>query len=160
HAQTISDPKWQAFRWIGTTSLHTDDFVKEALVDPGDPTKGTIAEGFTGTDIDAAPDTVEYKKLRAAYNEAHGRPNHTELSVPFANAYDAAMLVALAIAQAGGVGSRERLRDALVAVADERAGDIAFGPTDYEGAILAIARGAPINYQGASGPLEFDPTGV
>jgi branched-chain amino acid transport system substrate-binding protein len=159
-AETKGDPSWARFRFIGTTSLHTDDFLKESLVDPGDPSKGSEAEGFVGADIDVAPETPEYAKFRVAYNDFMHRAPDTPPPNLVANAFDAAMLVALAIERAAGVSSRERLRDALVDVANAAPGDVTVGPTDLADALRALRRGASIDYKGASGEIEFDAFGV
>jgi ABC-type branched-subunit amino acid transport system substrate-binding protein len=159
-AQTSADPSWASFRFVGTTSLHTADFLKEALIDPGDPSKGSLAEGFVGADIDGTPPTAEYAKFRVAYNDYFHLPSDAPPPNLVANAFDAGILVALAIERAGGVASRERLRDALIDVANAAPGDVTVGPTDFPDALRALRRGASIDYKGASGAIEFDPYGV
>ena len=89
------------------------------------------------------------ERYAATYNTSAEKPYVT-------NAYDATMLLALAIERAGSV-DRTKIRDALrmVAVAPGEPME----PGDWAKAKAAIDAGQDINYFGASGPLEFDDAG-
>lgn len=73
-----------------------------------------------------------------------------------AEAYDATMLVALAIEKAGST-DRKAIRDVLRTVANAP-GEVV-GPGDWAKARKLIAEGKDINYEGAAGPHEFDDAG-
>jgi ABC-type branched-subunit amino acid transport system substrate-binding protein len=72
------------------------------------------------------------------------------------SAYDAAMIMALAIEKAG-VAEGPAIRDALREVAN--APGEAVGPGDFAKAKELIAAGTDINYEGAAGSHEFDENG-
>jgi branched-chain amino acid transport system substrate-binding protein len=76
---------------------------------------------------------------------------------PFvANGYDATFLLALAIEQAGSA-DRAKIAEALRAVANPPGTVIR--PGEWSVAKEAIAAGEDINYEGASGPVDFDENG-
>jgi branched-chain amino acid transport system substrate-binding protein len=72
------------------------------------------------------------------------------------NAYDAAMIMALAIEQAGSADGTA-IRDALREVANAP-GEVV-GPGDFAKAKELIAAGTAINYEGAAGSHDFDENG-
>ncbi len=71
------------------------------------------------------------------------------------NSYDAAFLIAAALEKTGG--SREGLSQALRDVASAP-GEVVL-PGEWKKAVELIKAGTDINYEGASGPLEFDANG-
>ena len=73
-----------------------------------------------------------------------------------AQGYDAAFLLALALEKAGSA-EREGLNEALREVANEP-GEVVL-PGEWEKAKKLIADGQDINYEGATGSLEFDDNG-
>ena len=76
---------------------------------------------------------------------------------PFiANGYDATFLIALAIEKAGAA-DRAKIGEALRAVANPPG--IVIRPGEWSEAKEAIAAGDDINYEGASGPVDFDENG-
>ena len=105
----------------------------------------------TLTLVDPAPDTPQFAEFRKMYFALF--PKETTLARNTANTYDAAMLLLLAMAQAGGSENRVRLRNALFEVSRE--GE-AFGPAEIPEAITAIRNGVNIDYKGASGNVDFD----
>jgi branched-chain amino acid transport system substrate-binding protein len=66
------------------------------------------------------------------------------------------MLIALAIQHMGEL-NREGMPEALRAVANAPGEEV--GPGDWARAVELLAAGEDINYQGASGPIEFDEAG-
>jgi branched-chain amino acid transport system substrate-binding protein len=109
-------------------------------------------EGMFGT----GPASADSRGLQA-FAEAFRRANPTlDPAAPFAaEAYDAAMLLALAV-QAGGA-EPGAIRRQLRAVANGP-GE-AVGPGDFARARDLLSRGMGVDYGGASGPLEFDEAG-
>lgn len=73
-----------------------------------------------------------------------------------AHAYDAAFMMALAI-EAAGSADRSRIPAALRSIAGPK-GTLIY-PGEFAKAKALIKQGARINYEGASGPLDFDAAG-
>ena len=67
-------------------------------------------------------------------------------------------VIALAIEKAGSTDSA-KVRDALRSVANAPGEIIGPGVSEFKRAIQLIGDGKDINYQGASGPIEFDDAG-
>ncbi|HET7409647.1 MAG TPA: ABC transporter substrate-binding protein [Paracoccaceae bacterium] len=116
---------------IGADNLRGNIWVTQAASDPDNPGYGRFAETYQETGYDP----------RALW-AAHG--------------YDAAFLMALAIEKAGSTDGRA-IADALTQL-NEPDGE-AVGPTEWEKAKALIAEGTPIDYQGASGSVDFDENG-
>ena len=154
-AKTPSD--WTRFAWYGTTTLHSADFLDKSRVDRSTPTP-SFAEGFMGADVDTAPTTAEYADFRFAYNAAA----RTSGDAPnlSAQAFDAIVLLALALEYAGSAHDRVAIRDGIYAVSRDGERIPAFGPGTIGDALRAAHRGKVINYQGASGGIELDEHGV
>ncbi|MEQ9255489.1 MAG: ABC transporter substrate-binding protein, partial [Alphaproteobacteria bacterium] len=97
-------------------------------------------------------DSEAYQRFAQAFTAAGGDPQS-----PFvAHGYDAAFLMALAIQKAGSA-DRSLIAAALREVANAP-GEIVL-PGEWEKARALIAAGTDINYQGASGDIEFDANG-
>ncbi len=111
-------------------------------------------EGMFGT----GPGTAATPERRAAYEAAFRRANAAmDPGAAFvAQAYDAAYVIALAI-QAGNSADRASIRRSLRAVAN--APGEAVGPGEWARARQLLGAGTKINYEGASGPIEFNATG-
>jgi branched-chain amino acid transport system substrate-binding protein len=73
-----------------------------------------------------------------------------------AHAYDAAFMLALAI-EAAGVADKRKVSDGLRAVAGPK-GSVIY-PGEFAKARQLIKQGVRINYEGASGPVDFDAAG-
>lgn len=103
----------------------------------------------------AAGNSPAYQRFLQAYVRATGAvpSSNTE------NTYDAVYLIALALAQ-GGSNDRASVLTHLRAVSrSDSASPVAVGPGDFALALAAIASGADIDYQGASGAIDFDAAG-
>jgi len=116
---------------IGAENLKDNYMVTQAAADPENESYKLFAEAFKGTGMDPA----------APY-ASHG--------------YDATFLVALAIEKAGSA-DRTKIAAALREVANAP-GEI-IRPGEWEKAKKLIAEGKDINYEGASGPVDFDAKG-
>jgi branched-chain amino acid transport system substrate-binding protein len=104
------------------------------------------------TQAAADPESAGYKLFVADIEKAGIPP-----AAPYVSqGYDATFLVALAIEKAGSA-DRAKIKDALRAVANPPGTVI--GPTEWAKAKKAIAAGEDINYEGASGSLDFDDNG-
>ena len=113
-------------------------------------------EGVRGTSA-GSPASAENRAFTAAYVEAHGAsvPTHPLT----AQTYDAAALIALAAAQAGSTTDPEAIRDALRSVANPPGEVVGPGVRGIAHALALVAEGKDINYEGASGPVDFDENG-
>ncbi|MBO6933759.1 MAG: ABC transporter substrate-binding protein [Deltaproteobacteria bacterium] len=134
--------------WIGSDGLKDPGFPTAA----GDP---SFVEGVIGTAPIVEPDTRSANAFAASYEVTYGeRPG-----IFGGNQYDAMILLALAIQKAGTTDGTA-VRDALYQVANRDAGE----PTMISGQI-AQALGAleepegDIDYEGASGSVDLDPSG-
>ncbi|MEM7169784.1 MAG: ABC transporter substrate-binding protein [Pseudomonadota bacterium] len=116
---------------IGADNLRDNIMVTQAASDDQDASYGSFAESFTAAGYDPA----------APY-AAHG--------------YDATFLIALAIEKAGSA-DRSKIGPALREVSNGEGTVIR--PGEWEKAKAAIAAGEPINYEGASGIVDFDENG-
>lgn len=114
---------------------------------------GEFLEGSVGTVPQALRDTDAYTNFESAYEEAYGEvPPKPYIDT----AYDAAMVMALAIEQAGSTEGTA-VRDALRQVANGPGTEIY--PGEWAKARELIANGEDIDYVGASGAINFDDNG-
>jgi len=108
--------------------------------------------GAFGT-VPQAADTEGLRVFREAYTaeygELPGKPYYD-------TAYDAAMVIALA-AQKAGSNDPAAIRDNLRAVANPPGETVL--PGEWEEAMKLLADGQDINYEGASGSIDFDENG-
>lgn len=142
---------------IGTDGSYTQALIDNGRSDKSNPNSPTVAEGVYGTNPDTNPLTSDYNDFKNLYVAQYPlAPGKTDLDAYTANQFDAATLIALAIAQAGGTSDKVALRDALYKVSS---GGKAHGPGDILGALADISHGIDIDYRGASGPVDFDPYG-
>src|SRR6266481_1746483 len=132
-------------QFIGTDSLLDDTLIKQVGADK--------LKGIFFTSPVPIPDSSGLAIFQKNYSAAY---KTTEDDEYIDNAYDAVMLVALAIEQAGST-DRTKIRDALRNVCCAP-GEV-IGPGEWAKAKADIAAGRKINYEGASSPLEFDENG-
>ena len=98
---------------------------------------------------DPDTDTDSYKTFASAFEAAGHNP-----SAPYVtHGYDVAFLMALALEKAGSA-DRSKIASALREVAN--APGTVIMPGEWAKAKAAIAAGEDVNYQGASGAIEFD----
>jgi len=137
-----------AVTWIGTDGLKDPGFPTAA----GDP---SFVEGVIGTAPIVEPDTRSANAFAASYEVTFGeRPG-----IFGGNQYDATILLALAI-QKAGTTEGSAVRDALYLVANRDADE----PTVFSGqmarALGALEEsGGDVDYEGASGSVNLDPSG-
>lgn len=108
--------------------------------------------GAFGT-VPQSKDTEGLRKFREAYIEEYGdlppKPYYD-------TAYDAAMVIALA-AQKAGSNDPKAIRDNLRDVANPPGETVL--PGEWDKAVKLLAAGEDINYEGASGSVDFDENG-
>lgn len=113
-------------------------------------------EGTLGT----APGSVDSPQL-AAFASAYTDAYAVELPVePYlAETYDAVAVIALAAAKAGTTTDGVAIRDALRSIANPPGEVVGPGVAGIGRALSLIAEGADVNYEGASGSVDFDENG-
>lgn len=118
-----------------------------------DAVGGAALEGAFGTSPSADAESDRAKAFKSLYEKTYG-----ELPPqPFIDAaYDAAILLALAIEKADSTQG-EAVRAALVEVASPPGAK--FGPGQFAEAKAALGRGEDIDYDGAAGSQDFDENG-
>lgn len=109
-------------------------------------------EGAHGT-APGAVDNEGTQRFDAEYAAFSG-----ETGIFLREAYDAAILVALAV-EAAGSSDPVALRDALRSVAGGPGAEIGPGAAEIARALELLRSGEEINYQGASGPVDLDANG-
>lgn len=135
-------------RWIGTDGLFSADFISEAGSD-------MRVAGFLGASPLTTPDTPEFHDFAARYQAAYGHAPENFV----ASYYDATALALLAIERAGTTDGA-MIRDALREIGGPRGTQVEHAAGLRE-ALAALNAASPqvLNYQGASGPIDFDANG-
>jgi branched-chain amino acid transport system substrate-binding protein len=149
-AQIIRDYNTGGFSAMQTFWFFTDAIEDQAFVDLTGASNFTFQNEGTGP---AVPSTASYQAFAAAFQARWNQPlNAGNFTAQY---YDAVYLVALA-ASAAGKSESAAVRDQLRAVAS---GGRRLGPGDYATAAAAAAAGEDLDFDGASGPLDFDAHG-
>lgn len=132
-------------QFIGTDGLRDNLLIEQIGADELGP--------IFFTSPSSPPGTTAGEKFAAAYNAAF---QTTEGKLFVQQVYDATFLTALAI-QAAGSTDRAAIRDALRQVGN--APGVVIEPGEWDKALAALEAGQDIDYQGASGQIEFDDKG-
>ena len=132
-------------KFLGADGLMDNSVIEQI---GADTLRGNIMLSQPASDTEGA----SYKMFAEAFTAAGNDPGS-----PFvAHGYDAAFLMALAIEKAGAA-DRSKVSAALREVAN--APGMVIRPGEWQKAKEAIAAGEDINYEGASGAIEFDENG-
>lgn len=109
------------------------------------------ADGLTGVTPSVDTERPQYERLAKSYEAEYGEapPIFVE------NAYDAVVLVALA-----AVSAESTCGSSIAKALPEVAGDGNTTVNTFAEGAKALAKGETINYEGASGPVDFDKTGT
>jgi ABC-type branched-subunit amino acid transport system substrate-binding protein len=143
------------FFFIGTDGVFTPGFLQLSYENRADETSPSTAVGVFGTNPDTQPGTKEYNEFKTIYRSYF--PALPDAPPFTANTYDAAILIALAIQQAGTVTDHVAIRDALRKVSS--APGKPFTPAQVGDALLALRQGQEIDYKGASGNVDLEGNG-
>ena len=144
-----------SFFTLGTDGAFNPDFISKARVNPADPAEASAAEDVYGTNPEPNPQTAEFGQFKNVYTA--GVSIEGELPGNVANMYDAAVLMALAIQKAKTTTDRTAIRDALFEVS--RPPGTPYGPSEVPDALATIFNEVEVDYNGASGPCDFDERG-
>lgn len=144
---------WSTFLTIGGDALYAESFLVACREDPAKPDSTSVAEGVYVVAPDATPGGPAYNAFRQLYQAQ----NPGETPPPFsANAFDAVVLAALAIEQAGGDLSPAALREGLLQVSSVGR---TYDASSLVDAIQDLRRGRRINYASASGTTNVSANG-
>jgi ABC-type branched-subunit amino acid transport system substrate-binding protein len=137
--------------WIPTDGVYSQVFID--TIKQGAPQ--AFAE-MMGTSPAAIPDSSNFIFFRNTYLATYGR----EPLAFTAHQYDATVLLLLAMEAAGSTDG-SKVRDALFTVSRDDSGgdDYLFRPNQISNALESAAHGKKINYDGASGDVDFDDQG-
>jgi len=130
--------------WVSTEML-SPELIKAIGPQIADGIRGVVPVQDTGLDA--------YQRFATRFEDMHGFPPGAGMYDQ--NAYDAMILLGLAMEAAGTTASGEAINDALVRIASPPGVEV---KTFQEG-VEALRAGKDINYQGASGPVDFDQYG-
>ena len=105
-----------------------------------------------------AAGSVETPSLELFSDEFRERNGELPTQPYIPNAYDAGVLIGLAMAQAGR-NDADAVRDGIRKVTDPKGEKIYAGVDSLRRGLQLLAEGRPVQYIGASGPLQFDANG-
>jgi ABC-type branched-subunit amino acid transport system substrate-binding protein len=133
------------------TFMSSEGSQSQVFIDNAEP---SIAEGLYGAFPSLPTGRAELLKFEADFQArfGYGIQSYTP------QAYDATMLAVLAM-QAAGSGDPSAMRLQLQGVSSAGAGKLQVGPGQIQSGLEALAAGLGVNYEGASGPIEFDAQG-
>jgi len=152
---------------IGTDGMYDPSLITDGLANESEPTgisyvNGTIGPPLYGT-VAATnnPLRPQYNELVSLYKAEVGLVNGaTDLDPYTSNQYDAAILTLLAMEAAGTTTDSSAIQKAMFNVSAGKTSNAAtYGPLEIGDAIKALRSGNDINYQGASGNVDFDAYG-
>ncbi len=158
-AIAIPPPGWSPnFFVIGTDGVYTNNFIVNGRINGSDAGSANVANGVYGTSPDSNPPTNDYNDFRNLYLAQFAlTPGESDLDPYTANEFDAAILLALAIEQAGTTTDTTKIRDAYLQIGMVTSNS--YGPSQVLDALDAIRRGERVHYEGASGNLALQPDG-
>jgi len=150
-------PTNNGFFFIGTDGIFTQGFIDTALTDPTDPSKGAVTTTVFGTNPDTNPLTSDYNAFKTVFSSYFPIAAGADAPAFASNAYDAAILAALAIERAGSATNRIAIRNALKEVSAPPGRPV--GPADVGVALTTIRGGNDVDYKGASGSVDLQANG-
>jgi len=159
---------WNAnFFVIGTDGVYDPSFITDGLADPAKPMGISYVNGTMGPPVYGTvaatnnPTRAQYNELVSLYVAEVGFDNGaTDLDPYASNQYDAAILTLLAMQAAGTTTDEHAIQKSMFDVSRGKSSNAAqFGPMEIGDALSALRTGSDINYQGASGDVDFDDYG-
>ena len=154
---TDTSRDWSTFVSMGSNGLKSEDTLVKGRDNPADPASPTSTEGMYVMNFDLSPKTPQANEFKNVFDVTTGADPKADLPGYAANHFDAAILAVLAIQRAGTVTDGTKIRDALFEVS--RPPGTAFSPAKLADALVALRAGQDIDYDGASGPVNFDDFG-
>jgi len=154
---TDTSRDWSSFVSMGSNGLKAEDTLVKGRDNPADPASPTSTEGMYVMNFDLSPKTPQANEFKNVFDVTTGADPKADLPGYAANQFDAAVLAVLAIQRAGTTTDGTKIRDALFEVS--RPPGTAFSPAKLADALVALRAGQDIDYDGASGPVNFDEFG-
>jgi branched-chain amino acid transport system substrate-binding protein len=149
---------WSTFISIGSNGVKNDQTLVKGRENPNDPASPTSVEGMYVMNFDLSPKTPQANEFKNVFVLSNpGSDANADLPGYAANQYDAAILACLAIQRAGTATDLKKIRDALFEVS--RPPGTAYSAAKLSDALVATRAGQDIDYDGASGPVDFDDYG-
>jgi branched-chain amino acid transport system substrate-binding protein len=148
---------WTRIRIYATQAFFNPEFVKGSGVGVAE----NAADGVSGISQDPAPPGAESAAFRALYETLNPTPSGSNVAAPprnAATAYDAVVMMALAIQKAGGTKDRDALRAAVTAISGGEGGT-PVTPANLAEGFRLLRESRPINYRGATGSCDLDANG-
>ena len=133
-------------KFLFPDGLESQDFVNDVGAQYMKDVRGTAAGSVTTPSLDDFN-----QEFKAKFGELP-----TQAYIP--NAYDGTVLVRLAMNYSKGA-TGTAVRDGIRKVTDPKGEKIYAGAAELKKAVKLLAENKPIQYIGASGPLQFDPNG-
>jgi neutral amino acid transport system substrate-binding protein len=160
--------KWsKSFFVIGTDGTYDPSLITDGLENASMPDGGSFVNGTSGPPMYGTVALTNdhtnpnYNELVEIYEAEVGlQPGMTDLDPYTANEYDAVVLTLLAMQSAGTTTDGPAIQQAMFNVSHGKTGSaLSVGPADLASAISTLQMGGDINYQGASGDVDFDEYG-
>jgi len=157
----------KSFFVIGTDGTYDPSLITDGLANPSDPksmswVNGTYGPPMYGTvALTNDHNRQQYNDLASIYVAEVGLSSGSKDLDPYtSNEYDAAILTLLAMQAAGTTTDGAAIQKAMFNVSRGKTQNATpYGPAQLADAIAAINKGADINYEGASGNVDFDDYG-
>ncbi len=149
---TDTSRDWKTFITFGSNGVFQQPFIEGSRTSGGNET--SRANGVFGIQAESNPPTPQFGDFKNLY-----QATFPGAAIPAygSNQFDAAILLALAMQRAGTVSDTAKIRDALFEVSGPPG--TPYGPGQISQALAALRRGEDIDYQGASGDVDFDEYG-
>ena len=157
----------KAFFVIATDGAYDPSLITAGRASASNPSSqswvnGTFGPPMYGTVAFSSDHTrQQYNDLLAIYTAEVGlKSGSTDMDPYTSNQFDAAVLVLLAMEAAGTSTNGAAIQKAMFNVSrGKMCGANPYGPADLADAISTLRTGGDINYQGASGNVDFDDYG-
>jgi ABC-type branched-subunit amino acid transport system substrate-binding protein len=151
-----------SFFVIGTDGTYDPSLITDGLANPTMPMGTSFVQGMYGTvALTNNQNRSEYGELLAIYEAEVGLgASKTDMDPYTSNQYDAIVLALLAMEAAGTTTNGPAIQQAMFNVSRGKScGATPYTPAQLGDAITALQKGSDINYQGASGDVDFDDYG-
>jgi ABC-type branched-subunit amino acid transport system substrate-binding protein len=157
----------KGFFVIGTDGIYDPSLITDGRASASNPTSQSWVNGTYGPPVygtvayGSNHDRQQYNDLLALYSASVGLPSGMADMEPYtANQFDATVLTLLAMEAAGSSTNGPAIQQAMFNVSRGKSCSATpYGPLDLGDALSAVAAGGDINYQGASGDVDFDDYG-
>jgi ABC-type branched-subunit amino acid transport system substrate-binding protein len=140
-----------SFVTIGSDGFRQDQFVVESRLKPSDPASENVSEGSFAVAADTTPQTPQYAQFATLFDARYPNVSPGRYS---STAYDAVIVLAGAIGRTKTTTDVPAVRKAIFEITQGRR---VLGADKLGDFLTAAANGEGLDYDGASGTLEFNP---